>query len=243
VTLKKQFSLAIIAHRGFKKSYPENTLLSFEKAIDAHADYVEFDLHETSDHEIVVNHDASTGRTGNTAYVIKDTPLATLKTLDMGSGQKIPTFEEVITLCKGKIGLQIEIKVVGIVERVVQLIEKNKMESDVIISSFTHTELQKAKSLNKNILCSALEPIMSNAIKAVFSRGVFIEDAKKIGADGVHPLYKYINAKFCQKAHAAGLYVNPWTIDSPQQFTKLQRAGVDGIISNDPQGLYDFLQK
>ncbi len=239
----KKFPITIIGHCGFKKKYPENTLLSFEKAIDAGADYVELDVHLTSDYQMVVSHDGSTGRTGNIAYEIRTTPLETLKQVDYGQGQHIPTLQEVFDLCKGKIGIQIEIKHAGLAEKVVRLVEENEMVSDIAISSFVHSELPIVKKINSNILCAVLEPVSSNLLKAIFARNSFISDANKLGAEAIHPFYKYINQSFVKKAHAAGKIVVPWTTDKPQEWQKLIAAGVDGIITNDPEGLYQLLAK
>ena len=87
---KKSFPIAIVAHRGYSKMYPENTLLAFQKAIDAKADYIELDVHETADHVVVVTHDYTCGRVANQDLHITATKLATLKELDFGQGEKIP---------------------------------------------------------------------------------------------------------------------------------------------------------
>ena len=103
--IRKRFNVAIIGHRGFKSKYPENTLLSFSKAIEVGADAVEFDVHSSSDGVVVVCHDGSTRRTGSAAMIIHQTPFDQLRTLDMGQGEKIPTLQEVIDLCKGKVNM------------------------------------------------------------------------------------------------------------------------------------------
>lgn len=233
----------ILGHRGYKAKYPENTFLSFQKAIDAHADYIELDVHLTSDQEIVVCHDGTTGRVGNKNLVIRNTPLAELKTVDMGKGEKIPTLQEVFDLCKGKIGVQIEIKHEGCADKVVPLIEKNGMIGDVLLSSFVHSEMARVKELNGKILTAVLEPVKKNALLAFFATSAFIKDAKKVQANAIHPFVKYVNKKFVEQAHNAKLLVNPWTVDDPTVWKKIIDAGVDGIITNDPEGLYKYLEQ
>jgi glycerophosphoryl diester phosphodiesterase len=217
--LKKKFSVSIIGHRGFKKKYPENTLLSFEKAIEFEADYVELDVHLTLDNELVVSHDGNTARCGNIAYNIRQTPLETLKTVDMGQGQQIPTLQEVIDLCKGKIGIQIEIKHEGLAEKVARSVEENDMIDDVGISSFIHSELQEVKKINPNIWCASLEPAgPKNIFTGFLAKKIFIAEAERLQADAIHPLYFYVNSNFVQAAHTHNKMVVPWTPDNPKEW-------------------------
>jgi glycerophosphoryl diester phosphodiesterase len=241
MSLRKQFDLSIIGHRGFAKNYPENTLLGFQKAIDVKADYIEFDVHSSADGVVVICHDSSTKRTGNAIYTIHQTPFETLRTLDMGKGEKMPTFQETIDLCKGKIGFQIEIKEIGLADKVVELIQKNGIKDQVGISSFHHEELRRVKELDESIMCAALLPTPNNAAKGIFTRKIFIDATKAAKADGFHPFYKYINEKLVKAAKDAGMFINAWTVDNPQIWKKLRELQITGIITNDPLGLHQFL--
>ena len=229
---KENFPIAIIAHRGFKKKYPENTMLAFRKAIEAKADYIELDVHFSADEEIVVIHNRATGHVANKDLVVKETNLNVLKSLDVGEGEKIPTLQEVIDLCKGKIGINIEIKVLGMAESIVKLVEKNGMIDDIIISSFKHIEVAKAKKLKPEINGATLE---------LLGAGRLIKNALKIKADSINPPFIMATQKLCNKAHASGILVNPWTPDRPKDWENLIKNGVDSIITNDPERLYNFL--
>jgi len=229
---KENFPIAIIAHRGFKKKYPENTMLAFRKAIEAKADYIELDVHFSADGEIVVIHNRTTGHVANKDLVIKETNLDVLKTLDIGEGEKIPTLQEVFDLCKEKIGINIEIKALGMAESVVNLVEKNGMIKDVIISSFKHIEVAKAKKLKPEINGATLE---------ILGAGRLVKNALKIKADSINPPFIMATQKLCNKAHDSGLLVNAWTSDKPRDWKNLIDNGVDSIITNDPEGLYNFL--
>lgn len=236
---KKALQVSIIGHRGYKAKYPENTLLSFEKAIEANADYVELDVYSTSDGVLVVSHDSTTKRCGNLDISIKDHTLEEVKKVDVGQGQTIPTLQEVLTLCRGKCGVQIEIKQESIATKVVDLVVKNQMIEEVLISSFKHSEIANVKRINSKILCASLEP---NGLHSAF-RSLILSNAKKIKADAIHPLHNLITPDFCRKIHAIGLIVNPWTVDGEENWRKMIDAGVDGIITNDPEGLYQYLKR
>lgn len=244
--LKAQFDVAIIAHRGYKKKYLENTLLAFQKALEAKADYIEFDVRKTKDGVLVVIHDRSTLRITGKKYIIEKTDFATLRTLNYGQGERIPTLQEVLELCKGKIGLQIELKSIGLAEPMVNLVSEFGMEQEVLVSSFNHSEVAKVKKLNPNLICAVLEPSFMNfsvLIKRIFNRQIYFNDAEKYGVEGIHPLFPYVSKSFCTKAHDHGWFVNAWTVNIPFLWKKLIKAGVDGIVTNEPKKLYDFLSE
>ncbi len=101
--------MKIIAHRGFSANYPENTLLAFEKALEAGADGIETDLRLSRDNEIVLFHDDTllqmTGQEGR----VETSTLSELKRCEVG-GEKIATLDELLSLVKGKLTVVLEIK-------------------------------------------------------------------------------------------------------------------------------------
>ncbi|MHA1521036.1 MAG: glycerophosphodiester phosphodiesterase [Promethearchaeota archaeon] len=244
--LRKTFSVSIQAHRGFNAQYPENTLLSFEKAIEVKADYIELDVHTSSDNEVVVIHDASTIRVSSQILNVEKSTLGQIQSLKLKGDQKIPTLREVCKLCKGKIGINIEIKQKGITSQINDIIHEFGMEADVMISSFDHEELQIMHKLNPSLMISALEPNGGSMIKnilSIFHKGKFIDNALSIEAQGFNPHHRFITHSLCSHAHEKGLTVNPWTIDDPKMWDKLVAAGVDSIITNNPEALYEYFQE
>jgi len=110
-------------HRGYSAAYPENTLLSFEKAIELGVDVIEFDVWLSSDKQPVIMHDGDTSRTCGVPGHLRDKTLAEIKTLDpcyrekfgeQFAGQvKVPTLYELLELVKEKkptLKLGVEIK-------------------------------------------------------------------------------------------------------------------------------------
>ena len=97
--------IRVSGHRGFCGKYPENTLLSFSKALELGVDFIEFDVQLSKDKAPVIIHDSSLERTTNGTGYVKDHTLSELKALDAGSwmsaayaGERIPTLEEVVAL-------------------------------------------------------------------------------------------------------------------------------------------------
>lgn len=107
----------VIAHRGDHTASPENTLAAYQHAIDAGADYVEIDLRTTKDGKLVIMHDAIVDRMTNGHGQVKNMLWDSLQSLSVMNKQhpewgteKIPTFGEVLALCKGRIHIYLDFK-------------------------------------------------------------------------------------------------------------------------------------
>jgi len=102
--------MKIIAHRGFSARYPENTLLAFQKALEAGVDGIETDVRLSADREVVLFHDNDLARITGTEGRVETFTLEALKALDAGKGERIPTLEELLMLIDGKATLILEVK-------------------------------------------------------------------------------------------------------------------------------------
>ncbi len=107
----------IIAHRGFKQKYPENTLVAFQAAMDAGVEMIELDVTLSRDRKLIVIHDATLDRTTNGHGSVHDYMLEELKQLDAGSwfhpefaGLRLPELCEVLELVDGRVITNIETK-------------------------------------------------------------------------------------------------------------------------------------
>ncbi|MEZ5106560.1 MAG: glycerophosphodiester phosphodiesterase family protein [Draconibacterium sp.] len=129
----------VIAHRGAHNGIPENSLPAYQKAIDLGCDFVEIDVRTTKDGKFVSVHNSTVDNYVNgTTGKVSDMTLAELKSLDIGArigenwkNTRIPTFEEILALCKGKIGIYLDLKDAP-VQELMNIIRKYNMESDVI---------------------------------------------------------------------------------------------------------------
>src|SRR5438105_750261 len=81
----------VVAHRGFKEVAPENTIAAFDAGARIGADYMELDVRETKDGELVLMHDSSVERTTNGVGAVKELTFAEIRKLDAGDGQSVPT--------------------------------------------------------------------------------------------------------------------------------------------------------
>jgi len=136
----------IVGHRGARALYPENTVISFEKAIEMGVDGIETDLNMTKDGELVVIHDGTVDRTTNGSGKVSEMTLSEIRSLDAGvkfspeyEGAKIPVFGEFLDLVKGKnLLLNIEIKDMRtkVVDRAVRMLFEYGLEGSFVIASF-----------------------------------------------------------------------------------------------------------
>ncbi|MHA2037984.1 MAG: glycerophosphodiester phosphodiesterase [Promethearchaeota archaeon] len=226
-----------IAHRGASNLAPENTLKAFKTAIELKADYIEFDVHQSKDGEIVIMHDGNTLRTTGHFGIISRMTLSALKELDCGNGEKIPTLLELIEIAKGKIKLNCEIKARGIAEKIIKIFRNLNVTETTIISSFNHDILVKIQKLDPIIKLASLEPTRTGMI----SRKKMLNLAIKYNFYAINPFYKLVNLQFVEKAHKNGIKVFPWTVDSISSMKKMVKIGVDGIITNKVSKLKEIL--
>ncbi len=142
------YDFMIIGHRGAAGYEPENTLRSFRKAIDIGVDWIEFDLHRSADGHLVVIHDPTVDRTTNGHGKVSEMTLDELKKLDAGKGQQIPTFQEVIDLARGHIRIIPEIKQEGIELEVMDVIDRNDIINQCMVSSFFTYAIRRCKEFH-----------------------------------------------------------------------------------------------
>ena len=100
----------IVGHRGAAAYALENTALSFQKAIELGADWVEFDVHETLDGHFMVFHDSHLGRISPRCDLVKKTNSHDLKAIDLYQGQKLLDLHEAFEIIPSATGLMVEIK-------------------------------------------------------------------------------------------------------------------------------------
>jgi glycerophosphoryl diester phosphodiesterase len=230
---EKEKKVIIIGHRGANSVAPENTLKSFQKAIDLGADYIEFDIHKSKDGEIVVMHDPNTFAITGHRGSIKRMTLEELKGLNCGEGEQIPTLRETIEVAKDKIGLQMEIKAKGLAGQLVSILREEDLINSSIVSSFLHEELLKIKKIEPKLKIATLEPIITGWSNDWSYLGGVINNAIRHKSYAIHPIYHLVNRKFIDFAHDNDLKVNIWTVNSMAAIKKFIRMDVDGIITDD----------
>lgn len=155
-----------IGHRSARAYVPENTLKSFKKALEIGVDAVELDVRKTKDNQLVVIHDADIKRTTNGEGLVSAFTLMEIQGFDAGSGEKIPTLEEVLDFLDKKAKVFVELKESGIEEQVLAIVKEKGLEKNVIITSFIEEALKKVRELNGNVETGLIYVNYKNPIKA-----------------------------------------------------------------------------
>ena len=226
-------TMGVTAHRGGALMAPENTISSLGYTIDSGADFAEIDVQETKDGELVLLHDNSLKRTAGVNKNVWEMDYAEIEKLDAGSsfhkkfrGEKIPTLDEVLKFCKGRLDLNIEIKYngknKGIVKKVVRVIEQNGFEDHCVITSMNYGFLQQVKKANPNIRTGYIMTMTYGSISRITA------------ADFFSVKYTYIDEEFVREAHSLGKEVHAWTVNYRGDIKRMIDVGADNIITDNP---------
>ncbi|NTU25168.1 glycerophosphodiester phosphodiesterase [Bacillus tequilensis] len=230
----------IFAHRGASGQYPENTMLAFEKRIEAGADGIEFDVQLAKDGRIVVIHDERLDRTTSLKGFVKDTAYDVIKTADAAanhnqtySDTKVPLLEDVLFWAEKKnflLNIELKNSVIryeGMEEKVLEEVKRFNLEERVILSTFNHESLA---------LCARLAPHIERA--ALTSDVLYQADQyiTSIPASGYHPRLNSPAAAddVLKKMRNSSIKFRPYTVNRPEDMERLIEAGADGIFTDFP---------
>jgi len=229
-------SMLIIGHRGACGYEPENTLKSFQCAIDMGVDMIELDVYVCKTGELVVHHNDDVDRTTNGRGNIADMTFQQLRELkirelNIDTTEKIPTLSEVIECVGRRMPINIELKGPGTARPIAQLIKKyleyGWQKQDFVVSSFEHEKIREFKELLPDIKIGALFLDWNRCLDIVA-----VATEHKAAFIGLAT--KGITKKFIQKIHQAGFPVFVWTVNDKKSADSMRALGVDGIFSNYP---------
>ncbi|MFN8674423.1 MAG: glycerophosphodiester phosphodiesterase family protein [Candidatus Sericytochromatia bacterium] len=245
--LDKYTDFITIGHRGFSGEYPENTLLSFQKAMEQKVNMIELDITITKDGEIVVFHDVTLLRLAGINKHIRDLTFNELNTIDIGSwfkkeysGLKIPKLSEVFEILDNKTLINIEIKHEAssfvnrdLEKKVINLIREYNMEKRVVISAFNPMIVNRIRKLAPDIstaylITQTMTPILIWLLAKI--------NAKYINID-----FNYLNSNNVKKIKRKGLKIIPYTLNSENEFKKAFDYKLDGAFTDYPNKLISFL--
>ncbi len=215
----------MIGHRGAPVDAPENTILSFQRAIQVGSDMIELDVRDTTDGHLICLHDEDVSRTTDGEGTVSELTLTEVKSLNAGQGEKIPLLEEVLDLAKGRISVNMDLKVFDYEEQILRLVEDRGMIETVIVSSFYQMMLEAMRELSAEI---------RTAILVEHDASDSVRDAIRIEASAINPEFNILTDEIIRDAHRAGLSVFPWTVNNEESMTSLLKRGVDGLITDDP---------
>jgi glycerophosphoryl diester phosphodiesterase len=217
---------AVWAHRGASAAKQENTIEAFREAVRLGADGVELDVRRSADPTaLVVHHDA----------VLADgRAIADLRAADLPP--HVPLLADAVDACDG-ILVNVEIKNLDgdpdhdpsehLATAVAALVAERGMHDRVVVSSFSLATIDRVIELDGDIRCGYLTSPRWDQDDA-------LRRAADHGHAAIHPHHVTVNAGLVERAHAAGLAVNVWTVDDPDRIRWLAQLGVDAVVTNVP---------
>lgn len=208
--------LLLLGHRGARIYAPENTLAAFDLALTHGVDGFEFDVRCTRSKQSIICHDGKYKR-----MVVRKSTMEQIHANCPIDGRP-PCLEDVLELYSRKAFLNIEVKVRGMEQVVLQAIRRFPPQRGYFISSFLPSVVRKLHELDKTLVLGAIS-------KSYWH----LRRWKSLPISYVVPHYGLLTPKLINELHEAGKTVVTWTVNDPGKMRSAAAMGVDGIISDD----------
>ncbi|MCU5089913.1 glycerophosphodiester phosphodiesterase [Bacillus toyonensis] len=227
----------IMAHRGYISKGVENTKEAVQGAIDAKADYAEIDVLQTKDGELAVIHDLKLKRLANANVHVSDLTMDELRQLTLsqdGFSGQISTLDEIIKLAKGKIKLNIEVKLHGgekdFVNKVLKAIKDNEFEKQCVIQTLHYPLIKEFKRANSDIKVGYILYASRANLKNVKAYFYVAEEYM-------------LNKKLVKEARKLNKPIYVWTVNDMESLKAYYKLNVDGIITDYPEDARETIKE
>jgi glycerophosphoryl diester phosphodiesterase len=251
VHLRADGGLLRVGHRGAAALEPENTLRSFERAVELGCDLVEFDVIELDDGTLVVAHsdDLHEVSHGAAAGRVKSKNFAALREV----APELPTFDEALELFAGfdRIGVQVDLKGSGFEPAVAQGIRRHGLTERSVVSTFHAPSLLRLGEVEPTLARGLTYPVdryrlsghrllypVAVTAAAALRRALPLRIEhmlQRAAATAAMLHFSVVSPGTVARAHAHGAAVFAWTVDDEAVLARAVAAGVDGVITNDPR--------
>ena len=209
--------MLLLGHRGSLRHAPENTLESFEIALEHGCDGFELDVRLTVDRHAAVFHDPAVA-----GLIVSDATFGELREAASANRIHVPSLREVWTRFAKRCFLDVELKVPGLEEHVLALYAAEPPKHGMLVSSFVP---EVVESLHRAAPQIPLGYICKDPAKLDRWRDLPITTAV------VH--FSLISAELLAEMRAAQKKIYSWTVNAEQEMRRLRDLGIDGIISDD----------
>ena len=249
----------VVAHRGGRGLWPENTLYAFERAVELGVGVLEMDVHSTKDGALVVMHDRTVDRTTDGTGPIQDFTLAELEELDAGynwsdddgqtfpfrgQGIAVPTVAEVLAAFPDVL-MNIEIKQSQppIAASLCQVIRDYGMTERVLIASFDTDTIKEFRTACPEVATTAGEDEVRIlfGLNLAFLGAIYSPPAEAVQVPEYSGDLHVVTRRFVHTAHARNMEVHVWMVNDADDMQRFLDLGVDGIITDHPDRLLALL--
>ncbi|MFD3539215.1 glycerophosphodiester phosphodiesterase [Streptomyces sp. NPDC058662] len=213
-----------IGHRGVMGVEPENTLRSYLRAERSGMDVIALDLRLSKDGALVALHDPEVDRTTDGSGAVADLTLAELRELDAGQGERVPLFEEALDAVRTPFQATVgDAAAAGVLA---ELILRRDLVSRVEVASFDEAVLAGA---------ARTVPGLRTTLYASPHGDDIADRALAAGAAAVALDIRRLTLETVEAAHAAGLRVTGWTVNTLDQLRLARALGLDGAVTDHPE--------
>ncbi len=243
-----EHSFLRIAHRGAAALEPENSLRGIETALRFGIEMVEVDVRPCADGTLVLSHDDDLRRVTGYRGRVGDSTLATLKQLDIGKGERIPTLEEALDLMRGRVLVNLDLKRDSNGPDLLRVVDRAGRREETMLSGGGRRGFAAFRTLAPSMrsACSVdatwrgLPGRLLGRYLPAGARGQagwIVRATRAAGAYGPTLDWRLAAPGVVDLVHRAGMPVLTWTVDDLLTLKALRAAGVDGVTSNRPDVL------
>jgi glycerophosphoryl diester phosphodiesterase len=238
----------VIGHRGAAGEAPENTLVSFERALAAGAAILESDVHLTRDAVPVLIHDDEVDRNTDGCGQVAAFTLDELRrdggrgTPFRGRGHRIPSLQEAFeAFPTAHFNLELKQSIPGIVEQCLEVVVRARRESRTLLTAADDALMADLRAQIEARSLRVAQGASAGDVLA-FVRSAIDGTAPKAGPMALQVPTRFgdrplVTPAFVEHAHAHGLFVHVWTVNEPVEMRRLLDMGVDGIVTDFPARL------
>lgn len=235
----------VIGHACAAGEAPANTLAGVRACLDAAAEAMEIDVQLCADTVPVLMHDDTVDRTTNLSGPVREKTLAELQAADAGEGEPVPTLDQVLALVDGRLSVLCELKATPgspeqdqqCVDEVVAVIRRHNAESWTAIHSFNPDMVERARHTEPRISAAIISPPGADEAADRLLGALLKRNGQAVS---VH--HGAVDRVLVEKAKRRQVTVWCWTADTEADWARVVEAGVDGIITNVPHRLREWLR-
>jgi len=243
---KPRHKFIVIAHRGDHTYYPENTLAGYAQAIKDGADYIEIDVRQTADGQLISLHDATVNRMTGSTGAIKDLTLQQIESLQIHNKNKadtttyrIPTFEQILKLCRDKIYIYIDFKDADAAPTY-NLLKQYHMEKQALVYINKPSQVPDWRKTYPAM------PLMTSLPDTARSTAAMVRFINQYQPDILDGNYNEYNSEMLAKAQSLNLTVWPdvqSAAEGPLVWDKAIALGFKGVQTDNPAVLIKYLEE
>jgi glycerophosphoryl diester phosphodiesterase len=234
------------AHRGGAIEHLENSMPAFEACVALGYRYLETDVRATADGVLVAFHDATLERITDRAGRIDQLPWSEVSRARIGGREPLVRLEDLLTAWPD-VRFNLDIKAAGVLAPLVRRVRRLTVADRLCLASFSDARVAAARRLLGPSVCTSLGPrgVAALRLSSYSPRAAGL--VRMAAGCAQVPLHlggrALVDERFVTAAHARGLHVHVWTVDTEEDATTLLDLGVDGVMTDRPAMLREVLEK